>query len=166
MSGRSAFLILALGLLTVSCSEKSAPLEAAKESERSESERQPREDEVGEDCVAFVRATKVAATVPGSDCPSCAADGAEVLAFREMKMEQISCSDDTCQASVTIRAVFNQGAGGTITGGLTAWISPEQRLEYSKGHAPAGEQIYRVKIVYKRAGEGWRAIEFDKDDGK
>ena len=165
MSVRSAFLILALGFFTASCSHKPAPLEAEKESERSESERQPREDEVAEDCVAFVRATKIAGTTPGSDCPSCAAEGAEVLAFRAMKMEQISCSGDTCHAAVTIRAVFNQGAGGTITGGLTAWIPPEQRLEFAKGHAPAGEQIYRVKIVYKRNGEAWRAIEFDKNDG-
>ena len=164
MSIRSAFLILSLGLLTVACSEKPAPVKAEKESERSESERQPREDEVAEDCVAFVRATKVAATASGTDCPTCSTEGAEVLAFREMKLERISCSADTCQAWVTIRAVFNQAAGGTITGGLTAWIPAEQRLEYSKGRVPAGDQIYRVKIVYKHAGEAWRAIEFDKND--
>jgi hypothetical protein len=164
MSVRSAFLILAVGLLTASCSEKPAPVKTEKESERSESEQQPREDEVAEDCVAFVRATKVAATAPGKDCPTCSTEAAEVLAFREMKMERISCSADTCQVSVTIRAVFNQGAGGTITGGLTAWIPPEQRLEYAKGNAPAGEQVYRVNIVYKRTGAAWRAIEFDKND--
>src|SRR4051812_4271986 len=147
MSARSAFLILAVGLLTASCSEKPAPAKA----ERTESEQPPREDEIAEDCVAFVRATKVASATPGSDCPGCAAEGAEVLAFREMKLEQISCSADCCQVSVTVRAVFNEGPAGAITGGLTAWISPEQRLEYAKGRAPEGEQVYRVKIIYKRA---------------
>jgi hypothetical protein len=114
--------------------------------------------------VAFLRATKVAPEARGTDCPGCAAEGAEVFAFREMKMERISCSDDSCQVSVSVRAVFNQGPAGTITGGLTAWIPPEQRLEFSKGHAPEGDQVYRVKITYKRTGDAWRAIEFDKAD--
>ena len=166
MSVRSAFLILALGLVLASCSKKSAPEKAEQEAERTETEQQPREDEVAEDCVAFVRATKVAPEVPGTACPGCAAEGAEVLAFRAMKMERISCSRDSCEVSVALRAFFNRAPAGTITGGLTAWISPEQRLEYAKGHAPEGEQTYHVKIIYKRAGEVWRAIEFDKADPK
>jgi hypothetical protein len=60
--------------------------------------------------------------------------------------------------------VFNSGPAGTITGGLTAWIPQEQRLQYSNGHAPEGEQVYRVKITYKRTEDTWRAIEFDKAD--
>ena len=166
MSTRFVFLILALGLAAASCSEKRAPGKAEPEAERTETEAQPREDKVAEDCVAFVRATKVASVIPRIDCPGCAAEGAEVLGFQEMRMERISCSADTCQVSVSIRAVFNRAPGGTITGGLTAWIPPEQRLEFSKGHAPEGDQSYRVKIIYKRTGEVWRAIEFDKDDSR
>jgi hypothetical protein len=67
---------------------------------------------------------------------------------------------------VTIRASFNPGAGERIAGGLTAWISPEQRSEYLSGRMPSGEQVYRVKITYKRRGEAWRAIEFDRADLK
>jgi hypothetical protein len=164
MSARFAFLIVAMGLLTASCSEKRAtPVEAERKTERSESE-QPREDEIAEDCLAFVRATKVASSKPGADCPGCAAESTEVLAFREMKVERISCSADSCQVSVEIRAEFNRSPGGTIAGGLTAWIPPEQRLEYSRGHAPEGDQNYRVKIIYKRTGDAWRAIEFDRAD--
>jgi hypothetical protein len=53
-------------------------------------------------------------------------EGLEVLAFRQMQTDRISCSGDTCTVSVTIRASFNPGAGERIAGGLTAWISPEQ----------------------------------------
>jgi hypothetical protein len=85
-----------------------------------------------------------------------------VLAFRHMKTDSISCSDDTCTVLVTIRAVFNPGAGETIAGGLTAWIPPEQRSAYLSGHTPSGEQAYHVRITYKRRGEAWRALEFDR----
>jgi hypothetical protein len=47
---------------------------------------------------------------------------------------------------------------------LTAWISQEQRLQYLNGHPPQGDQLYRVKITYKRTAGAWRAIEFDKAD--
>jgi hypothetical protein len=81
-----------------------------------------------------------------------------------MRVDRISCSADTCEVAVTLRAVFNPAPAGTITGGLAGWISQEQRLQYLDGHPPEGEQVYRVKITYRRTGEGWRAIEFDKAD--
>ena len=64
--------------------------------------------------------------------------------------------------AVTIHAVFNPGSGETVTGGLTAWIPPEQRNAYLSGHTPSGEQVYHVHITYKRRGEAWRAVEFDR----
>lgn len=81
-----------------------------------------------------------------------------------MRVDRISCSDNNCDVVVTLRAAFNPGPAGTISGGLTAWIPQEQRLAYLNGHAPEGEQSYRVKITYKRTGDAWRAIEFDKAD--
>jgi hypothetical protein len=170
-----AGLILVAGIITASCSEKSAPdrekhsntsettRKAGPEVAKGEDERQPREDEIAEDCVAFVRSTKV---VPGqavtADCPGCPPAGAEVLAFRQMKTDRISCSGDTCTVLVTIRVAFNPGGGERIAGGLTAWIPPEQRSAYLSGRTPSGEETYRVQITYKRRGEGWRAVEFDR----
>jgi len=164
-------------MISASCSEKSAPAREKNSSTpgatrapgtevaESETDRQPREDEIGEDCVAFVRSTKVVpAQAPTADCPGCPAGGAEILSFRQMKMDRISCSGDTCTVLVTISAVFKPGAGERIAGGLTAWISPEQRSEYLSGRPPSGEQAYRVKIIYKRRGAGWRAAEFDRAD--
>ena len=177
MDIRRAALIFVAGIITASCSEKSAPdrdndsaaSESPRESEseraESEDERQPREDEIGEDCVAFVRSTKVVpARAPTAGCPGCPADGAEVLTFRRMQTDRISCSGDTCTVLVTISVSFNPGAGERIAGGLTAWISPEQRSEYLSGRTPSGEQAYRVKITYKRRGAAWRAAEFDRAD--
>jgi hypothetical protein len=178
--GRAAF-IFVVGIIIASCSEKSAPdrdndsaasdapRESARESnsERAEGndELQPREDEIGEDCVAFVRSTKVVpARAPSADCPGCPAEGAEVLTFRRMTTDRISCSGDTCTVLVTIGVSFNPGAGERIAGGMTAWISPEQRRQYLSGRTPSGEQAYRVKITYKRRGAGWRAAEFDRAD--
>jgi hypothetical protein len=85
-----------------------------------------------------------------------------VLAFRGMKRDSVSCSGDTCTVVVTIRAMFNPGAGKTIAGGLTAWIPPEQRSAYLSGHTPSGEQAYIVQITYKRRSQAWRAVEFDR----
>jgi hypothetical protein len=179
MKIRCAALIVVVGIVIASCSEKPAPDREKRSSNpeatheprsqiaEGEGERQPREDEIGEDCVAFVRSTKVVPTqTPTADCPACPPEGAEVLAFRQMQTDRISCSGDTCTVSVTIRASFNPGAGERIAGGLTAWISPEQRSEYLSGRMPSGEQVYRVKITYKRRGEAWRAIEFDRADLK
>ena len=135
------------------------------EKREEENERQPREDEIAEHCLAFLRSTKVvSAQSPRADCPGCAAEGGEVLAFQQMKTDRISCSADTCEVTVTIRASFRAGTGETITGGLTAWIPKEQRDAYLRGHPPEGEQVFPVKIIYKRTGGTWRAVEFDRAD--
>ena len=175
-----AALICVVGFISMSCSEK-PPLDRHTDSTGSEttpepsresslvgageSELQPPEDEIGEDCVAFVRATTVVpAQAAGADCPACPAEGTEVLAFREMKIDRVFCSSGTCEVAVTIRCAFNPGAGERFAGGLTAWIPPEQQSDYLRGHVPTGDQTYRVKITYKRTGEAWRAIEFDRAD--
>jgi hypothetical protein len=179
MNIRRAALIFVAGIITASCSEKSAPdrekdantseaphepaRELVRESEVETDELQPGEDKIGEDCVAFVRSTKVVpARAASTDCPGCPAGGTDVLSFRHIKTDAVSCSGDTCTVVVTIRAVFNPGAGETIAGGLTAWIPPEQRSAYLSGHTPSGEQVYRVQITYKRRAEEWRAVEFDR----
>ena len=174
---RRAALIFVAGIITATCSEKSAPnqgndantseapreLVRKSEVETGGDELQPPEDKIGEDCVAFVRSTKVVpARAASADCSGCSAGGTDVLVFRHMKTDLVSCSDDTCTVVVTIRAVFNPGAGETIAGGLTAWIPPEQRSAYLSGHTPSGEQAYHVQITYKRRDEAWRAVEFDR----
>jgi hypothetical protein len=179
MNIRRAALIFVAGIITAACSEKSAsnrekdantseaPRETARESEletaEDGNELQPDEDQIAEDCVAFVRSTKIVpARAVSADCPGCPTGGTPVLAFRGMKTDAVSCSGDTCTVVVTIRAVFNPGSGETVTGGLTAWIPPEQRSAYLSGHTPSGEQAYRVQITYKRGGAAWRAVEFDR----
>lgn len=174
----TAFIIVA-GILTASCSEKAAPDQAkgtsptpgevARDSDRERAqggnERQPDEDQIAEDCVAFVRSTRVvpAGAASGTaDCPACPAAGTPLLSFRQMTTDAVNCSGDTCNVVVTIRAVFNPGSGDTIAGGLTAWIPPEQRSAYLSGHVPSGEQAFRVQITYKRRGVSWRAVEFDR----
>lgn len=179
-----AAVIVAAALFAASCTEKSAPeratdtkpappvsdaaRKAEPESAQGEEELQPREDDIGEDCVAFVRATKALPAPAGNgDCPTCLAAGAEVLRFRAMKTDRISCANDACDVDVTILASFNpNGSGDTITGGLTAWIPPEQRQEYLSGRAPDEERAYRVKITYKLRGETWRAVEFVPADAE
>ncbi len=177
MDIRRAALIFVAGIITVACSEKSvldrekdtntseAPRELVRESgvKTGGDELQPGEDKIGEDCAAFVRSTKVVpARAASTDCPGCPAGGTDVLSFRHMKTDAVSCSGDTCTVVVTIRAVFNPGSGETLAGGLTGWIPPEQRSAYLSGHTPSGEQTYRVHITYKRRGEEWRAVEFDR----
>ena len=178
MDIRRATLIFVAGIILASCSEKSAPnrdndsaapeapRESARESERAESKNDlppPPEGKIGKDCVAFVRSTKVVPAPPAnSDCPGCPVGGTEVLTFGHMKTDAVSCSGDTCNVIATIRAVFNPGSGETLAGGLTAWIPPEQRSAYLSGRTPSGEQAYRVQITYKRRGEEWRAVEFDR----
>lgn len=176
---RRAALIFVLGIVTASCSDKSAPdsrkaldtSEAPPEQAREpgsrkverEGELQPDEDQIAEDCAAFVRSTKVVPTrAVNTDCPGCPAAGTPILAFRGMKTDSVSCSGETCTVVATIRAVFNPGSGETITAGLTAWIPPEQRSAYLKGQTPLGEQAYRVQITYKRHDASWRAVEFDR----
>jgi hypothetical protein len=178
MKIRRATLIFLAGIMIASCSEKStpdrdadanrsaAPEEVARESEgeaEREGEQQPPEDKIGEDCLAFVRSTKVVpAPAASTDCPGCPPGGTEALAFRQMKTDSVSCSGDTCNIIVTIRAVFNRASGETLAGGLTAWIPPEQRSAYLSGQTPAGEQAYRIHVIYKRRGAAWRAVEFDR----
>jgi hypothetical protein len=162
MNARRAAVLFAASFMVASCSEKPAPVKVESKAEQNEKEEQPAEDEIGEDCVAFVRATKVLPQPGGGDCPGCSREGSEALAFREIRVDRVSCSASGCEIAVTLRAAFNPTPAGTITGGLTAWISQEQRLQYLNGHPPEGDQLYRVKITYKRAGAGWRAIEFDK----
>jgi hypothetical protein len=177
MKSRCAVLIVVAALMAASCSEKPAPgrekdsntaettRAPASEVAKTDEELEPREDEIGEDCAAFVRATRIVpAQTPTADCPGCSVEGAEALSFREMKTDRISCSGDTCIVFVTVTVSFNPGTGERIAGGLTAWISPEQRTEYLSGRTPSGEQGYRVKITYKRRGQAWRAAEFDRAD--
>ena len=176
-----AVLMLAAGCVAVSCSPKSEINRTAKSEveattpnrpgavvqSEGESEDQPDEDQIAEDCVAFVRGTKaVPAQAGNGDCPGCSAAGTEVLRFQQMETERVACSRATCEIVVTIRAFFNPGSGERVAGGLTGWIPPEQRSEYLRGNTPAGEQAYRVKIIYRRTGAAWRAVEFDKADSK
>ena len=169
------FIVFVASAVTASCDRKpdtaranDSPKEHAQSSEKeTEDERQPREDEIAEHCVAFVRATKVVpARSPSDDCPDCAAtaEAGELLTFQEFRVDRISCSDDTCTAIVTIRATFNPTPPGPVAGGLTAWLSPEQRNGYLTGHPPTGEQAFPVKVIYKRNAKGWRPVEFDKAD--
>jgi hypothetical protein len=176
LNNRWAVLIFVAGIIAASCSEKSAPDreknadEAARESVRGsevEAELQPDKDQIAEDCVAFVRSTKVVpAQAANTDCPGCPAGGTEALSLRQMKTDAVSCAGDTCTVLVTIFSVFNAGSGQTFAGGLTAWIPPEQRTAYLSGQTPSGEQKYRVGITYKRRGKGWRAVEFDRASNK
>ena len=159
MTSRWAALVFAAGLVATSCSEKPRAESVSKENES-----QPREDEIAEDCVAFVRSTKVVPATP--ECAGCTGDSREALAFRQIKVDRISCVAAACEITVTLRAAFNPGPGGTISGGLAGWISPEQRQGFLSGHAPEGEQLYPVKITYHRQGEEWRPVEFDRADSK
>lgn len=174
MGIRGVVFILVAGIIIASCSKESGSdkqSETKRESQslgaREDNESQPNEEEIEEHCLAFVRSTKVvSAPKPTAGCSECPRAGAEVLSFRQMKTDRISCSGDTCNVLVTILVSFNPGAGERIAGGLTAWISPEQRNAYLAGKTPSGEQAYRVQITYKRLGEGWRAIEFDRASGE
>ena len=162
--------VIVVAVMLMACTEKSKPDRSTKtevEKAEVESELPPREDEIAEDCVAFVRATKVVpAQSPKADCVNCAAvaEAHEVLAFQEFQAGKVSCSGDTCEVAVTIRATFKPAAAGAISGGLTAWLSPEQRTGYLQGNPPTGQQIFAVKVIYKRSGKEWRAVEFDKAD--
>jgi hypothetical protein len=172
---RHAAVVVALGMFTASCSKTpdadaqkklqgdntKAAQELATTAGREQNESQPDQEAIAEDCVGFVRATKVLpAQTAGADCPQCPAQGTEILSFRDMHTDRISCSADTCEVLVTIRASFSPGAGETIGGGMTAWIPAEQRTAYLSGQTPSGDKAYSVKITYRRAGAAWRAIEF------
>ncbi|MEP6604111.1 MAG: hypothetical protein ABJB69_09205 [Spartobacteria bacterium] len=162
-------------LIAISCSEKSVPgpnekikpsqeIAAQSSEAKEESELAPPEDEIAEDCVAFLRSTKtVPANPANADCPQCDAnaEAKEVLKFDSIKVDRTKCSESTCEIDVTIRATFNPSPPGVIAGGLTGWISPERRAQYSHGQTPSGAQTYQVKVTYRRAATGWRAVEFN-----
>lgn len=80
-----------------------------------------------------------------------------------MKTDAVSCTNDTCTVTATIRATFNPASGETIAGGLTAWISPEQRSAYLSGQTPSDEKAFRIQLTYKRRGEAWRVVDLDHD---
>src|SRR4051794_36820695 len=125
MSLSRAAIVVAAAVLTASCSEKSKPdltknsaAELKTESAENEKDREPRDDEIAEACVAFVRSTRlVPAPSPKADCPNCneEAEATEALAFQEFQADRKSCSGDTCEIVVTLRAAFNPGPAGTIT---------------------------------------------------
>lgn len=165
MNLRSGALIFVTAVAAVSCSEKAhtPPRQAQSQVEAGEreGERQPPEDKIAEDCAAFVRSTKVVpAGTRSSECPGCPAEGTDLLSFRRMTIDAVSCSTDSCNVVVTIIAAFNRGSGERIAGGLTGWITAEERSAYLSGDVPSEEQTYRVQITYKRRGEQWRAVEY------
>jgi hypothetical protein len=180
MNIRRVALIFFASLITASCSEKSVGTNEAKpgpdvatpkeeranESEApGETELSPPEDEIAEDCVAFLRSTKtVPAHSANPDCPQCPAttEEKEVLKFGAIQVDRVTRSESTCEILVTIHATFNPSPRESITGGLTAWISPEQRAKYLLGEIPPGQQVYKVKVIYRRSGKRWRAVEFDR----
>ena len=174
MNIRHVPLILLAGIFLASCSDKPAPdrgSDAPGDSQRvappekrsgEETPRPPSESTIGKDSVKLVRGTKVVPAEAPRDCPGCPAGETEVVTFRRVQTDAVSCSGDTCTVVVTIHAVFNPGSGTTFSGGLTAWIPPEQRAAYLNGQTPAGEKAYRVQITYKHRGGVWRALEFDR----
>jgi hypothetical protein len=145
---------------------ESFPTSAAESAEaKGENELQPPEDEIAEDCVAFLRSTKTApAHGATADCPQCPTktEATEVLRFNDIRVDRVVCSESSCEVHVTIHATFNPSAHESIVGGLTAWISPEQRAKYVQGEIPSGQQTYKVKVIYRRTGRSWRAVEFDR----
>jgi len=169
--------LIALVLLAAACSRRSDPDRkdksdktsehesgVANSPEREEKESQPSEDNIVEDCLAFVWLTKAmpAKTTSAADCPECpsSAEGTQVLKFQAAKVDRASCVGGTCEVAVSIHASFNPSKGGTITGGLTGWIPLEQREQYSRGQTPPGEQVYRLNITYRQEGERWRLVDF------
>src|SRR3954454_4797170 len=70
MNVRRVALVFVACLITASCSEKANP-----ESASEENESKPHEDEIAEDCVAFVRSTKVVPATP--QCAGCTGDSRE-----------------------------------------------------------------------------------------
>jgi hypothetical protein len=136
---------------------------AVTSAEAEDSKSQPSADDIVEDCYAFVWLTKATLTRKTSgECPQCRSTGEaiHVLKFEGAKVERVSCTEKTCAVAVSIRASFNPSKGGTISGGLTGWIPPEQREQYSRGQTPPGEKAYHVKIIYRRKEGKWRPVEF------
>jgi hypothetical protein len=128
-----------------------------------EGKSRPSADDIVQDCYAFVWLTKATlARKTSAECPQCSSteEAVHVFKFEGVKVERVSCTEETCEVAVSIRASFNPSQGGTITGGLTGWIPPEEREQYSRGQTPTGDKEYHVKIIYRRKEEGWRPVEF------
>lgn len=145
-------------------SERAEEHSAIQHEEGEEGEIGPENDEIGEDCVGFLRATRATKVPVGTaDCPACPASDVrpEVLHFRDFAVERKSCSETNCSVEVTIKALFNPSTGGRIVGGLTGWISPAQKEQYARGETPAGLQTYKVHVIYRRDRGVWRAVEFN-----
>ncbi len=145
--------------------ERSSTSEAESAEAEAGNELEPPEEEIGEDCVAFLRATvTVAAKRANGDCPQCpvSTEATEVLKFGDLRVDGVSCSESTCEVFVTIHGTFNPSTGEEIAGGLIAWIPPEQRERYLRGETPSGQQVYKVKVIYRRDPKGWRVVEFDR----
>src|SRR5947209_581691 len=122
MNNRRVILVLATGIIAASCSKKSehdrkqnseaeeranpppverssVPQSKVTEAE-GESELQPAEDEIAQDCVAFLRSTRtVPANSPTGDCPQCpsSTEGTEVLKFNDIRMDRVVRSEGTCE---------------------------------------------------------------------
>ncbi len=123
----------------------------------------PGKGKIANDVVALVRSTKVIPEqTPSAECPECPAGGTDVFTFRNVQENAVSCVGDACTVTVTISVVFNPGAGGTIVGGLTGWIAPEQRSAYLRGEAPSGDQFFPVQIVYRLREGVWYPVDFDR----
>ena len=181
MNIRRAAVIFVLGFLAASCSETATEISANKTEApgqpvgASEAEPPPAraappppsDGDIGRDCAAFVRSTRVvSAQRPSAGCPACPAASSDALTFHGAETKAVSCSGETCDVVVTIRASFVPGAGEAFAGGLTAWIPPEQRRAYLGGDIPSEEQTYRVRITYERRGESWQALKFDRAPGE
>lgn len=177
---RFVFLLaVALTFPLASCSKKSAPdktdarevdrgekTENDAEEAKGESEGAPEPNDIGEDCVAFLRATRaVPADRASGDCVGCSTnDYPEVLKFTTFEVGKISTSKDRCTVEVKIHAEFNPSTGGTIAGGLVGWIAPEERKQYTAGITPKGPQVYAVTVTYSRTRGVWRPVEFARTD--
>lgn len=162
-------LISLAALVTASCSKQSdsgskeATEAEVTSAEREESKSQPSADDIVQDCYTFVWLTKATlARKMSVNCPQCPSteEVIHVLKFEGAKVERLSCTEETCEVAVSIRASFNSSKGGTISGGLTGWIPLEQREQYSRGQTPSGEKAYHVKIIYRWKEGGWRPVEF------
>jgi hypothetical protein len=181
-------LFVSLMVFGTSCSKKTAvvtrgdPHEEKERSELADSKTQPEatgsefsgdedrevapdSDQIGEDCVAFLRATRAVSPQKGSGvCPQCPAgdNNPEVFQFQSFKIGKIAAADGSCQVDVVIQARFNPSAGGTISGGLVGWISQGDRKDYAAGKTPTGLRTYRVGVVYRREDSVWQPIEFEQ----
>ena len=85
-----------------------------------------------------------------------------MFAFRQMRTDAVSCSDNTCTVVATIRAGVQSRFRSNRRWRTDRVDPPGKRSLYLSGQTPPGEQTYRVQITYKHRGEEWRALEFDR----